>query len=106
MQHKYKKVRVVRQSERPVTSENLLAFQNEWRIEYDKLEAEYKKDMITLNIKLNELEKELHVKYPCEEEWNWVTSKAEWKKLTHKYGPICVATSVEGPLIYMIMDQM
>jgi len=106
MRRKYKKVKIYRMSGRPVQLQNLVEFQEAWRKKYDELYDLYGKDMKVLTVKLDEAEVELHKIYPCLEEWDWETSQRGWKYLTKKYGPIAIATSERGQLIYIIMDQM
>lgn len=110
-----KKIRVMRQSKLPVKLENLSEFKKEWKDRYDELydahEAQYGKNVEKLPIlaqKLEELESEMMVKYPTIEEWDWVNTKSNWKKLISDYGPIGVATAADNPneIVYVILDQL
>lgn len=107
---KYKKIDVYRQSNLPVTLENLDAYKREFAETYDgyvkdigKLTQESMKE---LQPKVAQLEARLLRKYPQMEQWDWFESQKKWKELTMEYGPIAIVTSREGKLVYIIMDQL
>ncbi len=111
---KFKKIQVVRQSRGPIEPEHIEAYQNEWREEFDKLDKSIgahqedhdKRDFESMNAQLEALRDRLVAKYPYIGEWDWITTQREWKEKTQHYGPIAVAYSAHGKLIYLICDEL
>lgn len=107
-------VQICRASGRPVNWDNVAAYEQEFRMLYDKALAHVgvnEKSIINedvgtrLNKLLNRLQRILLVKYPTTEERGLPTTDAEWLDLVKQHGPVavCSRTDKQG-IALVIMD--
>jgi hypothetical protein len=110
------KVKVCRVSGQPVKLEHIELFQKEHRALYDKVMAHLKQNPDRPEIMDKEtaerfeklftrLEKGLLVKYPNEDAWPEIKEQDAWLEKVAQYGPIMLAKSEEGELVYVIYDK-
>lgn len=101
-------MKLQRMSSKPVYTDELEAYTNEFRAEYDKAELVYGKDMVGLNEAILSFEKQLQQKYKIVVDIKLPNSQKAWKELCVQFGtPILVAVSAEGTneLIAVVMDE-
>lgn len=101
-------MKLQRMSGKPVYQDELEAYTNEFRVEYDKAEAVHQKDMVGLNEAIIKFEKELQAKYKLVVDMKLPKSAKAWKELIVQIGaPILVAVSAEegNEVIAVIMDE-
>jgi len=108
------KVTLVRASGRPVNIDNIQAYEQEFRTQYDKVLAHVgvneqsimNEDTGTrINKLLNRIQKILLKKYPVQEEVQLPKSQRAWSKLVAQVGPVAVATRLDkAGVALVIMD--
>ena len=102
-----KQVDVIRMSGYPIDMEHLIFYQAEWKVAFDEIEKVVGKDMLTMQEKLKELEKELQVKYPNVGKWDYISAESDWIEVMEKHGNVMVSRKKENnDMIYVIMDDV
>lgn len=95
-------------SGRPVEPDIYAQYMQEFQAEFDKIQAEAGPDMLLFHSKLQELDKQLNIKYSNFFNETVPQSNKAWRTLIKKYdAPLMLALSAENPneLILVVMDQ-
>jgi hypothetical protein len=102
------KLRLARMSGRPVSAENLAAYEAEFKERYDKILEAHGNDMLTVHQELLKLDQELQGKWQRIEVEALPKSGKGWHELLEKFdAPVMLAKSSEnvGELVLVIMDE-
>lgn len=99
------KIKIIRESGRPVKLDQLEKFEIEYKSRYDVLAADHGKNMLALEKSLEDLDKELAPKYDTIEEIEYPKSARQFRQLIADYGNIMTALHAETEeLVFIIID--
>jgi hypothetical protein len=100
------KVKVCRATGRPVDTENIEKFLEEFRRIYDKAARLCKMDMLRLNRKIAKVENILGKKYPTVIEVDFPNTAKKWQDHLNKYGPTIVTTMRDSQQLVLVIDDV
>ena len=97
-------VTISRQSGKPVDSEDVQKYEDEWKEGFDDLFGAHQDDMKTMEEKSNEFEERLQAKYKISQKIKLPKSIKAWKELMDEHGKdIMLALDKDGKNLHVIL---